>query len=70
MYHSSKISKAGFDMIAKFLKFPTDKSLPGLDLYRMLLMHPNLSEHYKLVENGIEYVGNFLSFLNSDIANI
>ena len=39
-YHSSKVSKQGHDLIKKLLKFPSDKVLPCLDIYRMFLMHP------------------------------
>jgi hypothetical protein len=56
MYHSSKVSKPGFDLIRKLLKFPVDHAFPSLDLYRMFLMHPHSSEHYKVYEIGLEYV--------------
>lgn len=39
-YHSSKVSKQGFDLIKKMFKFPSDKAFPCLDVYRMFLMHP------------------------------
>jgi len=64
MYHSSKVSKQGFELIKKLLsKYPADKAFPSLDIYRMFLMHPNSSEHYKLFEIGIEYLGMIIGLL-------
>ena len=39
-YHSSKVSKQGYELVRKLLRFPADKSFPSLDIYRMFLMHP------------------------------
>lgn len=39
-YHSSKVSKQGFELLRKLIRFPTDKAFPSLDIYRMFLMHP------------------------------
>ena len=39
-YHSSKVSKHGYELVRKLLKFPADKAFPSLDIYRMFLMHP------------------------------
>jgi PUL domain len=65
-YHSSKVSKQGFELVRKLLKFPADKVFPSLDLYRMFLMHPHSSEHYKLFEIGIEFLSTIISFLKDD----
>lgn len=63
-YHSSKVSKQGFELIKKLLsKFPNDKVFPCLDFYRMFLMHPHSSENYKVFEHAIEY----LSFIMNHI---
>lgn len=62
-YHSSKVSKQGFELIKKLLKFPHEQAFPCLDLYRMFLMHPHSSENYKLFENGLEFVGILMGHL-------
>ena len=67
MYHSSKVSKHGFELIKKLLtKFPADKAFPCLDFYRMFLMHPNSSENFKVFETGFEYLGHLLGYLRDD----
>lgn len=66
-YHSSKCSKQGFDLIKKMLsRFPCDKVFPVLDVYRMFLMHPHSSEHFKVFENGIEYMGYLIGHLRGE----
>lgn len=66
-YHSSKCSKHGFDLMKKMLnRFPSDKVFPVLDVYRMFLMHPQSSEHYKVFEAGIEYLGYIISHLRAE----
>ena len=62
-YHSSKLSKQGWDLLKKLLKFPADKAFPCLDLYRMFLLHPNSSEHFKVFEYGLEILQILVSFL-------
>ena len=62
-YHSSKVSKQGFDLIKKLLKFPSDKVFPCLDIYRMFLMHPHSSEHYKVFEVSLEFLNLLISHL-------
>ena len=39
-YHSSRFLKQELEVIKKLLRFPSEKAFPGLDLYRMFLMHP------------------------------
>lgn len=65
-YHSSKVSKQGYELVRKLLKFPADKVFPSLDIYRMFLMHPQSSEHYKLFEIGIEFLSTIISFLKDE----
>ena len=66
-YHSSKVSKQGFELIKKMLtKFPSSKVFPVLDLYRMFLMHPNSSENYKVFEFAIEYVNIIIGHLRDE----
>lgn len=69
MYHSSKLSKPGFELVRKLLKFPADKAFPSLDIYRMLLMHPHLSEHYKVYELGLEYIFILVDYIKDPKAN-
>lgn len=64
-YHSSKVSKQGFEMLKKILRFPSDKAFPVLDIYRMFLMHPHSSEHYKVFENAIEYLNIIIGHVKS-----
>ena len=64
-YHSSKVSKQGFEMLKKILKMPSDKVFPVLDIYRMFLMHPHSTEHYKVFENAIEYLNILIGHIKS-----
>jgi hypothetical protein len=66
MYHSSKVSKKGFEIIRKLFKFPADKSFPALDIYRMFLMHPHSSENFKVFELGLEYMQWLVSYLRDE----
>jgi PUL domain len=68
-YHSSKVSKQGFELLKKLLtKFPSSKSFPVLDLYRMFLLHPHSSEHYKVFETALEYLNIVIGHLRDDQA--
>lgn len=62
-YHSSKVSKQGFELVKKLIKFPHDHAFPCLDLYRMFLMHPHSSENFKLFEFALEYLGILINHL-------
>lgn len=68
-YHSSKVSKQGFDLVKKFFKVHSDKAFPFLDLYRMFLLHPHSSENFKLFEYGIEYLASLIGYLRDDRSN-
>jgi PUL domain len=51
-------------MVKKILtKFPSDQAFPVLDIYRMFLMHPHSSEHYKVFETALEYLNILISHL-------
>ena len=66
-YHSSKVSKQGFELVKKLLtQFPADKTFPSLDIYRMFLIHPSATEHYKVFENAIEYLGILIGHLREE----
>lgn len=68
-YHSSKVSKQGFEIFKKMLtKFPSDKAFPVLDLYRMFLLHPHSSEHYKVFETALEYLNILVGHLKDPSA--
>ncbi|CDW75382.1 transducin family protein wd-40 repeat family protein [Stylonychia lemnae] len=62
-YHSSKVSKQGYELVRKILKFPCDKAFPSLDIYRMFLMHPSSSENFKVFETGIESLSLLISYI-------
>jgi phospholipase A-2-activating protein len=40
MYHSSKIYKNELEFLESVLKWPVEKMIPVLDVFRMYLMHP------------------------------
>lgn len=65
-YHSTKVSKQGYELVKKLLKFPVDKAFPALDIYRMFLMHPQSSENYKVYEHGIEYLSSLVSYVRDE----
>lgn len=67
-YHSSKVSKQGFEMLKKLLKFPSDKAFPVLDIYRMFLMHPQSGDNYKVYEHGLEYLNIVLAHARCEVA--
>jgi hypothetical protein len=56
-------------LIKKLFKFPADRAFPVVDIYRQFLMHPHSSEHYKLFENGIEYLGTLIQYLKDEHTN-
>ncbi|KAL2609949.1 hypothetical protein R1flu_028522 [Riccia fluitans] len=46
-YHASTFAEADFALISKvLLRWPVSNIFPGLDVLRMLLLHPNAAEHY------------------------
>lgn len=65
-YHSSKVSKQGFELVKKLLKFPSAQAFPALDIYRMFLMHPQSSENFKLFEYALEYLGMLVAHLRDE----
>ena len=65
-YHSSRVTKQGFEMLRKLIGFPSDKAFPGLDIYRMFLMHPQSGENFKVFEHGLEYLNILVHNAKSD----
>ena len=50
-------------LLDKLLAFPLDKVFPCLDLYRIFLLHPDSTIHYKKFEDGLGHLFKFLGLL-------
>ena len=55
-YFNTKIEYDHLDLMNKLLEVPVDKLFPCLDLYRIFLLHPDASNHYKKFEDGANHL--------------
>ena len=44
------------DLMNKLLDIPLDKLFPCLDLYRIFLLHPSATCHFKKFEDGASHL--------------
>lgn len=45
-YHTFSFGQPHFAIFAKILSWPADLRFPGLDLFRVFVLHPSAAEHY------------------------
>jgi len=45
-YHSTKFEENEFKVILKLIQWPSNNRLPGLDLLRIMIMHPDAGDHF------------------------
>ncbi len=56
-YHTYEISELEIEVITtKLLKWPLDKLLPVLDLFRLFLLHPRSEKLYSGLDSGLGYL--------------
>ena len=53
----------------KLLEFPLDKLFPCLDLYRIFLLHPDATCHFKKFEDGASHLYQLIRVLESKNAD-
>ena len=51
-FFNTKCNDYQFAILDNLIKLPVDKVFPCLDLYRIFLLHPDCSMHYKKFEEG------------------
>lgn len=51
------------DVMSKLIVWPTDKVFPCLDLYRIFLLHPDATLHFKKFEDGAAHLAAVASVL-------
>ena len=52
-------------LLDKLLGLPVAKVFPVLDLYRIFLLHPDMSSHYKKFETGMIHVNTLMGHLGN-----
>lgn len=55
-YYNTKINEYHEALLSKLIQLPSAKVFPCLDLYRIFLLHPDSSCHYKKFELGSNHV--------------
>mmetsp|Transcript_37553 Transcript_37553/g.57528 ORF Transcript_37553/g.57528 Transcript_37553/m.57528 type:complete len:173 (+) Transcript_37553:1685-2203(+) len=50
-------------MMDSLLKWPLDKLFPCLDLYRIFLVHPDATMHFKKFEDGMVHINTLMGVL-------
>ena len=62
-YWKHKLSVGEAELLDKLMTFPLDKLFPSLDIYRIFLMHPDSTIHFKKFEDGLVHLFKFLGIL-------
>jgi len=55
-FYNTKINEYHSQILDKLIALPVDKVFPCLDLYRIFLLHPDSSSHFKKFEMGANRV--------------
>jgi len=53
------------NLLDKLLGLPVDKVFPVLDLYRIFLLHPDMSNHFKKFETGMVHINTLMGHLGN-----
>lgn len=62
-FWQTKIERDDAELMDKLLTFPLDKIFPCLDLYRIFLLHPDSTIHFKKFEDGLTHLFKMLGIL-------
>lgn len=62
-WYKSKFTDHHVALLKKLLHWPLAKRFPGLDLFRIAVLHPDGQKFFKVVEHGIERLAELLSVL-------
>ena len=64
-FFKTKIDEYGFKLLDKLISsYPIDKIFPCLDLYRIFLLHPDATQHYKKYEDGWTKINTLLQIMS------
>ena len=55
-FYNTKLDRDESELMDKLLTFPLDKIFPCLDLYRIFLLHPDSTVHFKKFEDGLTHL--------------
>jgi hypothetical protein len=64
-YYLTKVDDYAFDLLVKLLDEPIDRIFPCLDLYRIFLLHPDMTTHFKKFEDGASRVYSMIGVLEN-----
>lgn len=64
-YYLTKIDEYDSQLLVKLLEQPMDRIFPCLDLYRIWLLHPDMSHHFKKFEDGASRIYTMAGVLRS-----
>lgn len=64
-YYLTKVDDYAFDLLGKLIDLPVERVFPCLDLYRIFLLHPDMTTHFKKFEDGASRVYSMLSVLHN-----
>lgn len=62
-FWQTKLDRDEAELMDKLLNFPIDKVFPCLDLYRIFLLHPDSTVHFKKFEDGLTHLFRMLGVL-------
>lgn len=64
-YYLTKIDEYDSQLLIKLLEQPVDRIFPCLDLYRIFLLHPDMSNHFKKFEDGASRIYTMVGVLQN-----
>lgn len=67
-YYLTHVDDYGLALLVKLLEQPVDRVFPCLDLYRIFLLHPDMTTHFKKFEDGASRVYTMIGVLENKSA--
>lgn len=64
-FWNTKLDVAENELLNKLLALPIQKVFPCLDIYRIFLIHPNSTLHYKKFEEGVSHLYTLMGILDN-----
>lgn len=62
-YFTTKLNEYHDQLMTKLIQLPAARAFPCLDLYRIFLLHPDCTCHYKKYELGANHVYSLIGYL-------
>lgn len=67
-WYMTKTNDYQIKLLSDLITWPTAQVFPCLDMYRIFMLHPDATLHFKKFEDGANNIGSILGYMNDSSA--